>query len=213
MRLSFSYEFDTLKCDERDYMNKTERPFVTIVSGLPRSGTSMMMQMLEASGIEALTDRIREADDDNPQGYYELEAVKKTKSDSSWLENANGHVIKVIYMLLTDLPARFEYRVVFMNRDLDEVLASQSKMLERRGQKGASVSNEQLKSIFEKQVVESKSWLASQPNFKVLYLDYRSVVNEPEANAATINDFLDGGLDTQAMIGAVNSKLYRNRVS
>ena len=106
--------------------------FVTLVSGLPRSGTSMMMQMLHAGGIPAVTDNIRLADKDNERGYYELEAVKRTKDDASWLRDAPGKAVKVIYLLLYDLPTDYTYRVIFMNRNLDEVLASQRAMLERR---------------------------------------------------------------------------------
>ena len=160
-----------------------------------------------------MTDKIREADDDNPAGYYELEAVKKTRSDSSWLQTANGYVVKVIYALLKDLPNNFEYRVIFMNRNIKEVVASQAKMLERRGEKGASVNEEKLIQIFESQLVAIKAWLSQQANYDVIEVDYSSVVGDTISNAATINDFLGGHLDPRAMVDAVDSKLYRNRAS
>ena len=97
---------------------------ITIVSGLPRSGTSLMMQMLEAGGMPVLTDGIRDADEDNPRGYYELEAVKRTKDDPAWLHGAPGKVVKMIYLLLYDLPTTYNYRIIFMRRPLSEVVAS-----------------------------------------------------------------------------------------
>ena len=104
---------------------------IIIVSGLPRCGTSLMMQMLVQGGFEAVTDHIRTADTDNPRGYYELEKVKKIKEDASWLPETRGKVVKMVSQLLFDLPASERYRVIFMQRDLDEMLASQEKMLER----------------------------------------------------------------------------------
>ena len=104
---------------------------IIIVSGLPRCGTSLMMQMLVQGGFEAVTDHIRAADTDNPRGYYELEKVKKLKEDASWLPETRGKVVKMVSQLLFDLPAGERYRVIFMQRDLDEMLASQEKMLER----------------------------------------------------------------------------------
>ena len=122
---------------------------VIIVSGLPRSGTSMMMQMLEAGGIEILSDGERQADDDNPKGYYELEAVKKTKDDASWVETATGKAVKMISQLMLDLPLDREYRVIFMRRDLQEILASQAKMLARRGGgKSADIDDGQMVKLF-----------------------------------------------------------------
>src|SRR5262245_12295550 len=106
---------------------------ITIVSGLPRSGTSMMMSMLEAGGLGALTDGIRAADEDNPKGYYEFERVKKIKQDTAWLADAKGRVVKMISQLLLDLPAAYQYRIIFMRRNIDEILASQKQMMVRRG--------------------------------------------------------------------------------
>src|SRR5579872_1312474 len=110
-----------------------ERDFVTIVSGLPRSGTSMMLRMLAAGGLPILTDGVRTPDEDNPHGYLEWEGVKSLARDASWVASARGKGVKVIYYWLRDLPRDCRYRVIFMRRDLDEVLASQAAMLERRG--------------------------------------------------------------------------------
>src|SRR5437868_1127771 len=106
--------------------------FLTIVSGLPRSGTSMMMRMLEAGGMPVLTDKVRSADEDNPNGYFEFEAVKRTKQDASWLDDSGGRAVKMVYRLLYDLPVNRNYRVLFMRRNLKEVLASQREMLRRK---------------------------------------------------------------------------------
>src|SRR5437764_1475845 len=100
---------------------------IIVVSGLPRAGTSLMMQMLDNGGIEVLTDGVRAADTDNPRGYYELEKVKRLKQDASWLPQARGKVFKMVSQLLYDLPASEAYRVLFMERDFDEMLRSQEK--------------------------------------------------------------------------------------
>ena len=127
----------------------TKRDYVIIVSGLPRSGTSMMMKAIHSGGIEPIIDHIRKADEDNPKGYYEFEPVKKTKEDTSWLADAPGSVVKMVYRLLYDLPGNYDYRVVFMQRDLKEVLASQKKMLDRsgKGRRGA-IPDEQMAALF-----------------------------------------------------------------
>ena len=114
--------------------------YITIVSGLPRCGTSLMMQMIDAGGLRALTDEARAPDEDNPRGYYELEAVKRTNQDPSWLDAAGGKVVKMAYLLLYDLPADRSYRVVFMKRDLREVVQSQAAMLARRQAQGADLT-------------------------------------------------------------------------
>ncbi|REJ68543.1 MAG: sulfotransferase family protein [Planctomycetota bacterium] len=188
-------------------------PFVTIVTGLPRSGTSMMMKMLAAGGMDVLTDRVRRADDDNPGGYYEFEPVKKTKDDASWLQDAAGKAVKMIYMLLADLPSAYTYRVLFMQRDYDEVLASQQVMLERRGEKGAGLSSERMAEIFDRQLVETRDWLAKQPNFEVLYLDYHRIVEDPLSQAEQVCGFLGMPLDARAMAGIVDPDLYRQRAT
>src|SRR5262245_15575927 len=110
---------------------------IIVVSGLPRSGTSLMMQMLDNGGIEVVTDNVRAADTDNPRGYYELEKVKRVKQDASWLPQARGKAFKMVSQLLYDLPASERYLVVFMERDFDEMLLSQEKMLQRLGRPAA----------------------------------------------------------------------------
>ena len=188
-----------------------DRTFVTIVSGLPRSGTSMMMQMLAAGGLEAMTDEVRQADDDNPKGYFEFEPVKKTKDDPSWLAGAGGKVVKMIYRLLYDLPADREYRVIFMRRNIEEILESQSIMLERRGQDGAKLTPEQLAKAFQKEVDTFDAWIADQDSFSILNVSYKSAIKDPMAAAERINAFLGGDLNAAAMAGTIDPDLYRNR--
>jgi len=187
------------------------KSFVTIVSGLPRSGTSMMMQAIEAGGIPALTDNIRKEDADNPKGYYEFEPVKKTKADSSWVQQAQGKVVKMVYSLLHDLPDDHEYRVVFMQRDIQEVLASQKKMLERSGKQGAKVGNEKLVALFNAQLEKFYHWVAEKNNFSIVFIDYKDMIKEPETQAEKIAEILGQSLDKSGFVSAVDPTLYRNR--
>lgn len=183
----------------------------TIVAGLPRSGTSLMMQMLYAGGLTALTDDVRAADDDNPRGYFEYEPVKRTERDPSWLHHAEGKVVKAVYRLLYDFPSDRSYRVVFLRRDMDEVLASQAKMLERRGESPGSLPDADLRRVFEAELDEFDRWIAGQSNFEILYVDYRDVLSDPRAAAERISAFLGEELDLGAMAAAVDPALYRNR--
>src|SRR5829696_1068798 len=145
--------------------------FLTIVSGLPRSGTSMMMRMLECGGLPVLTDHIRTPDDDNPNGYYEFEAVKQTKEDDSWLEGSEGKAVKMVYRLLYDLPADHTYRVLFMRRKLEEVLASQRVMLERHGV-ADSVSEAQMSALFRAEMDSFYKWVRQQSHIELIDVDY-----------------------------------------
>jgi hypothetical protein len=186
-------------------------PFITIVSGLPRSGTSVMMQALEAGGVPALTDDIRTADEDNPKGYYEYEPVKKTKEDTSWLKKAPGKVVKMVYRLLYDLPEGYEYRVVFMQRNLEEILASQNIMLEHRNQKGARVPDEEMAQLFKAELRKFDQWIVGRKNFSILRVNYKQMVESPQQQCQRVNEFLGGLLDVDAMAAVVDPSLYRNR--
>jgi hypothetical protein len=185
---------------------------ITVVSGLPRSGTSMMMKMLEAGGLPVLSDFERTADADNPEGYYEFERVKGLdKGDTVWVNDAHGKVVKVISALLEHLPPGHFYRVVFMHRRIEEILASQQKMMERRGEVNNKVSNAEMQELFGKHVAKTTYWLEQQPNFAVLDVNYNELLANPEPHVQEINRFLGGELDETAMIAAVNPELYRNR--
>lgn len=185
---------------------------ITIVSGLPRSGTSMMMKMLEAGGIAPLTDKIRTADSDNPKGYYEFERVKQMdKGDTAWLADAQGKSVKVISALLKHLPADYQYRVIFMRRDMPEILASQQKMLERRGEGEATIDDQKMTELFEKHLSSVDQWLNAQANISILDLHYSDIVADPLPFIEEINVFLGGKLDTEKMLEVVDPTLYRNR--
>lgn len=185
--------------------------YVTIVSGLPRSGTSMMMRMLSQGGLPPLIDNIRVADADNPEGYYEFEPVKQTKKDASWLKSAPGMVVKMVYRLLYDLPAGYRYRVIFMRRKLEEVIRSQEVMLERKGKGGGEMGDEKLIGLFRDEIAKCEAWLKSQPHFSFIYIDYNELLKSPENSVKQINDYLGGTLNTQAMLAVVNPSLYRQR--
>ncbi len=185
------------------------REFVTIVSGLPRSGTSLMMQMLSAGGMPVLTDSVREADEDNPRGYFEFEPVKRTKDDAGWVADARGKAVKMVYLLLKELPAAHQYRVILMRREMSEVLASQRAMLERLGRAGADVGNERMAAIFEEQMSSVVSWLRAQPNFAVLEVRHGDCLTKPMEVAGCVNEFVGGGLDEAGMVRVVDLSLYR----
>lgn len=190
----------------------THREFITVVSGLPRSGTSMMMSMLQSGGLEPLVDNIRRADEDNPKGYFELEKVKQLKKDTSWLAEAKGRLVKVISQLLYDLPAGYDYRIIFMHRHMDEILASQRQMLIRRGtQREGGVSDTEMADMLEAHVTQVLKWAAARPNIRLLEADYNEMLKDARPHIERINAFLGGELDTTAMAAAVDQALYRQR--
>jgi len=196
------------------YRIRYGQPLV-LVSGLPRSGTSMLMQMLEKGGMPIVTDKIRTPDEDNPKGYHEFERIKEIDktTDKSWLKNYRGQVIKTISFLLQDLPLDLNYQVLFMRRNIEEVLRSQNKMLERNGTGSMLVPDEKMRRNYEFHLKKVYYRLNRTPNFQVLYLDYPAVVEDPLREARRIDAFLGRRLDVEAMASAVESGLYRNRHS
>jgi hypothetical protein len=188
-----------------------QRDFVTVVSGLPRSGTSMVMRMLEAGGIAALTDAERKADEDNPLGYYELEVVKRLPESTEWLERADGHAVKIISALVGKLPAGHSYRVIFLERDLREVLASQRRMLERRGEPTGRVGDDEMAAMFRRHVASTLERVRSRTDMRLLEISHAEVLSEPAAAARRVEEFLGGGLDRDAMAAAVDASLWRQR--
>jgi sulfotransferase family protein len=182
---------------------------ITIVSGLPRSGTSLMMQMLDFGGMPVVTDNIRTADTDNPRGYYEYEIVKKIKQDASWLPATRGKAFKMISQLLYDLPPTEHYRIIFMERDVDETVRSQEKMLERLGKKAAP--SDQIKGAFAIHLNSLKDWLRKQKNIEVLYISYNDLLAQPQEQAERVNGFLGSKANANEMVRAVDPALYRNR--
>jgi hypothetical protein len=185
-------------------------PYITIVSGLPRSGTSMMMRMLEAGGMSVVVDHSRLPDVDNPQGYYEYESVKQLKDDASFLDHAHGKAMKIISMLLYDLPKDKRYKILFMRRNLEEILASQAIMLQRNG-RNAQQDDQEMGRLFEQHLREVMSWLAQQKHMDVLHVDYNDMLRDPYTGARTVNAFLDDRLRVQDMVPVVDHLLYRNR--
>jgi Sulfotransferase family len=193
-------------------MITVDRPFLTVVSGIPRSGTSLMMRMLELGGMPVLTDQVRGADIDNPRGYYEYEAVKALKNESSWVAASCGKAVKMVYLLVYDLPPGIEYRVLVMHRNIDEVLASQRVMLERLG-KTSTIADEKMATLFRNHLVKFAAWVKERPNIQVMDVNYNEMVADPAPIAAQIDRFLGGGLDIEAMARAVEPSLYRNRAT
>jgi hypothetical protein len=184
---------------------------IVIVSGLPRSGTSLCMRMLDVGGMDVLTDNIRRPDIDNPNGYYEYELAKKIKEDRTWLPPARGKAFKMVSMLLYDLPKDFRYKILFMTRNMSEILVSQTKMLKRLNRTGAGTDDERMAALFSRHLKEVKHWLHEQPNIDVLYIDYAELITQPVPNAQRICTFLECQLSADKMAAVVDTSLYRNR--
>ncbi len=171
-----------------------------------------MMKMLEAGGITVITDSQRQADEDNPYGYFELEQVKEIKRDSSWLDSSTGEAVKMVSMLLYDLPPDRDYFLIFMKRNLDEVIASQKVMLARKGEI-PSAGDEEMKLLFSKHLSEIEAWLSERKNFTTLYINYEDVVKQPQETVENIQKFLGRELNIDNMIKNVDTSLYRQRSS
>jgi hypothetical protein len=184
---------------------------ITIVSGLPRSGTSLMMQMLVAGGMTALSDGERRADTDNPRGYIEWERIKQLPSDPACIAEGEGKVVKVISRLLLSLPGGHEYRIIFMQRPLPEVLASQDEMLRRRGTYKEGADPAPISAAFEKHLREVYAWLEGKPYAKTLRVQYHDVLSQPQEISQQLAQFLEISLDVGAMAQQVDASLYRNR--
>ncbi len=188
-----------------------ETHMITVVSGLPRSGTSMMMRMMEAGGVPVLTDEKREADEDNLRGYYEDERVKQLREDASWIDEAEGKAVKVISYLLRYLPEGHSYRVIFMERKISEVLASQRKMMRRRGEPAEEIPDDVMAGIFERHLAETEEWLTRQPHIETIRVSYNETLSDPKSTAERVAAFLGGGLDVEKMTRVVDPQLYRQR--
>jgi hypothetical protein len=189
---------------------KSKQP-VIVVSGLPRSGTSMMMKMLAEGGLEVVSDELRRADDDNPNGYFELESVKQLADGRhEWLAEAGGKAVKVISSLLEFLPPAYTYKVIFMEREIREILASQRKMLEHR-KKESTADDVRIEEQFRKHLAAVTPWLARQPNMEILRISYNDLMSNPEPDCRRLIDFTCAPLDLERMLGVPNARLYRNR--
>lgn len=186
---------------------------ITIVSGLPRSGTSLMMQMLVAGGMTPLSDDERAADADNPRGYLEWERIKQLPNDPGCIAEAEGRVVKVISRLLLALPAGHEYRVIFMQRPLPEILASQDQMMRRRGTYKEGANPAAMAAAFEKHLREVYAWVAGKPYVKSMRVAYGDALKQPDEVCRQISEFLGKPLNLEGMTQAVDASLYRNRVA
>lgn len=193
--------------------NTTAAEFVTVVSGLPRSGTSMMMRMLEAGGLTVMTDHLRVPDESNPKGYYEFERVKQLKGgNTGWISEGQGKVVKIISVLLEYLPPAHQYRIVFMQRNMGEILASQREMLLRRGEPTDQVGDDTLAGLYQNHLAQVTEWLAKQPNMEVIYLHYNQIMENPHEPITQLCQFLQPlPLDPKRMLSVVESSLYRQR--
>lgn len=185
---------------------------IVVVTGLPRSGTSLLMRMLDFGGLDILTDGLRTADSDNPNGYYEFERVKRLpKGDVEWLDDAQGKAVKIIAGLAEHLPPTYAYRFILLRRDIDEVLASQRKMLIRRGEDPDSVPAEIMSSLLQRHLERARAALLGQPMGRLLEVAFSEAVSSPTATAHSLAEFLDDELDVPAMARAADPALYRNR--
>ena len=184
---------------------------ITVVSGLPRSGTSLMMQMLVAGGMSPLTDGERAADSDNPRGYLEWERIKQLPNDPDCIAQAEGKVVKVISRLLLSLPPGHDYRVIFMQRPMPEVLASQDQMLRRRGVSNQGADPAAIAAAFEKHLREVYAWLEGKSYVESLRIQYHDVLTEPLEIGRSVSKFLGSDLALEAMVAQVDGSLYRNR--
>ena len=190
-------------------MNKENK--ITVVSGLPRSGTSLLMQMLQAGGMDIYTDNRRKADESNPRGYFEHEAVKGLMRDASFLTAARGRAVKVISYLLRYLPDDFQYDILFMRRNLDEIILSQNRMLSKLNEETDDIHSQETKSVFLNHLHEVHKWLHSQKNIRFIYIDHRAVLSEPYKTAERIAGFLEKGLDSVKMASVVNPSFHRSK--
>ncbi len=186
---------------------------ITIVSGLPRSGTSLMMQMLKAGGLTVLSDGERTPDEDNPKGYLEWELIKQLPQDPSLIAQAEGKAVKVISQLLLSLPDGHEYRVIFMQRPLPEILKSQDEMLRRRGNENLIGNNAPIEDAFQRHLLQVTQRIGGKPNIQALRVHYHRTLREPAAVAAEVANFLGADLDVLEMVKQVDRGLYRNRMS
>ena len=194
------------------YDNKSSAKYrknqITIVSGLPRSGTSLMMQMLDYGGMDCLVDGKREADESNPKGYYEYEPVMSIYKDNSWMNKAQNKTVKIVAPLLNKIDEQYRYKIIFMTRDLNEILKSQQKMIG----KIEDVFPVKLYNKFQKLLSNIEVWKKKEPGVELIYLDYKDVLDNPESTVKSIERFLGVPLNRLEMINCIDKKLYRTKV-
>jgi len=205
------YDASPVVMADKSGVPKDPADCIIVVAGLPRTGTSMMMQMLAAAPLPVMSDGQRHSDSDNPKGYYELEQAARLHKDADWLAQGQGKVVKIIAQLLPRLPAEHAYRIIFMERDLDEVVRFRAVMLENLGREGAGLTDVELQNAYRQQLLGIKVWLAKQANILTLFIPHRRAMQQPAAVAVEVNAFLGGQGDEAAMAAVVDSSLYRQR--
>ena len=186
---------------------------VVVVSGLPRSGTSMMMRMLEKGGLPILKDNSRSADENNPNGYYEYEPIKDlaNSTDKSWVAESRGKGVKVISELLKELPQEYFYQIIFMHRRLAEIITSQDKMLSGVQEHRPKSENTRVPVLFEEHLRTTRRWLMHRSNFEVLEVSYSRVLRDPLGQSQSVANFISRPLGIEAMASVVDSSLWHNR--
>lgn len=199
--------------DESFYKNIEMSDPIYIVSGLPRSGTSMMMQMLVNGGIEPYVDNVREADESNPKGYYEHEAVMRLARDKKWLKDVRNKVVKVISQQLFHLPAKYNYKIVFMLRDINEIIQSQTKMLERQNKKIAKNYPYTLENIYQKNLGQVQRWAENNKNVSILVINHKDTIENPLETAKKVAEFIGKEkVNVEKMAEKVDKKLHRTKI-
>jgi hypothetical protein len=184
---------------------------IVVVSGLPRSGTSLLMQMLKAGGLPVLTDGLRVADEDNPRGYFEWEPAKRLPREPELIRMAEGKAVKIVSSLLWALPPGYEYRVLYMERPLAEVAASQVAMIRRHGG-AAPLEGEALVRALAAHQQQVLALVRQIPGVALCTVRYHDVLADPFQQAGRIADFLGMPLDCEAMARQADRRLYRQRV-
>jgi hypothetical protein len=192
-------------------MNPVDAPLITVVSGMPRSGTSLMMRMLQSGGLHALTDEHRAPDRHNPYGYFEDQRTKRLAQESAWIVEAQGKAIKVIYRLLPHLPPHHRYNILLMERNIEEVYASQQAMLESTEHPAAGQDRPTILRAFERDFDAVKQWLTRQANIRCMTVPFRELVDHPVLWAERVAGFLGYALDRDGMAASVEPALYRHR--
>jgi len=186
---------------------------IIVVTGLPRSGTSLMMQILQSMGIKLFIDKHRAPDQSNPKGYFEHELVKTIERNNFWIKDAKGKAIKIVSPLLMYLPVNINYKIIFMNRLLDEIIQSQERMLSERGKENNTINSEVLKQIFIKDLNLSRKWIAKQSQSKYLEISHSKLLENPKPELEKIKTFLDIPIDLRSTIKVIDKKLYQAKVN
>jgi hypothetical protein len=189
-------------------MNENE---IIVVSGLPRSGTSLMMQILQSLNVELFTDQKRTADSSNPKGYFEHELVKTLEHDASWLYEAKGKALKIVSPLLIYLPLNINFKIIFMIRNYDEIIQSQKKMLNEDEKEDSLTKSEMLKKIFDKDIKQAKNWIKKNPDCEALYISYKKLIEHPDSEIKKIAEFLEIHTELKNAISVVDKNLYRTK--